>query len=286
MKVLKAIATPFVALWRWIKETAWVQPLLIVGVIFAIIFSIPSITSWVQSWDFGSDSYKWLEDQKLSLEGMTGKNNTGEAHDFFKDFNEANKSWQTNDKTAARQKMNKYTGDGNKMMLYFVQENTTAENVNEASAYLVNEAWNQKIKEKDSTAPNFRYKSIFTDQKIDVDENDHTYETITPYEYLIIDSEFLQFYSALHSAALSSNYYINLSSSSDKTTLESNVDKIDKKDEYSSALPYYVIIDLTDKNTSNNIISNVFFSITGDNKYQRADYIATAWLETEDFKKA
>ena len=44
MNILRKIATPFVAIWRWIKETAWVQPLLIVGIIFAIIFSIPSIT--------------------------------------------------------------------------------------------------------------------------------------------------------------------------------------------------------------------------------------------------
>ena len=57
MKVLKILATPFIAIWRWIKETAWVQPLLIVGLIFGIIFSIPSITSWVKSWDFGSDTY-------------------------------------------------------------------------------------------------------------------------------------------------------------------------------------------------------------------------------------
>ena len=37
----------FGGLWNWIKETAWVQPLLIVGSIFAIIFSIPTITEWV-----------------------------------------------------------------------------------------------------------------------------------------------------------------------------------------------------------------------------------------------
>lgn len=60
-KFLKVIGTPFIKLWTWIKETAWVQPLLIVGIIFAIIFSIPSITSWVQSWNFGSDSYTFLK---------------------------------------------------------------------------------------------------------------------------------------------------------------------------------------------------------------------------------
>jgi hypothetical protein len=49
MKVLKAIGDFFVRIWRWIKETAWVQPLLIVGAIFAIIFSIPYFTKWISS---------------------------------------------------------------------------------------------------------------------------------------------------------------------------------------------------------------------------------------------
>ena len=50
MVVLRAIGSFFARIGRWIRDTAWIQPLLIVGGIFAIIFSIPSITSWVQSW--------------------------------------------------------------------------------------------------------------------------------------------------------------------------------------------------------------------------------------------
>lgn len=50
MIVLRAIGRFFARIGRWIRDTAWVQPLLIVGGIFAIIFSIPSITKWVQSW--------------------------------------------------------------------------------------------------------------------------------------------------------------------------------------------------------------------------------------------
>ena len=50
MVVLRAIGRFFARIGRWIRDTAWVQPLLIVGGIFAIIFSIPSITKWVQSW--------------------------------------------------------------------------------------------------------------------------------------------------------------------------------------------------------------------------------------------
>ena len=37
MIILKAIGAFFVKIWRWIKDTAWVQPLLIVGAIFAAL---------------------------------------------------------------------------------------------------------------------------------------------------------------------------------------------------------------------------------------------------------
>ena len=50
MVVLRAIGKFFARIGRWIKETAWVQPLLIVGGIFAIIFSIPYIVKGVSSW--------------------------------------------------------------------------------------------------------------------------------------------------------------------------------------------------------------------------------------------
>ena len=43
MIILTAIGAFFGRIWKWIRETAWVQPLLIVGVIFGIIFSIRPI---------------------------------------------------------------------------------------------------------------------------------------------------------------------------------------------------------------------------------------------------
>lgn len=57
-KVLSVIGGFFVAIWRWIKETAWVQPLLIVGIIFGVIFAIPSVV----------DGIKAIEDRNNSAE--------------------------------------------------------------------------------------------------------------------------------------------------------------------------------------------------------------------------
>ncbi|MGN1295280.1 MAG: hypothetical protein ACI4U5_02615 [Bacilli bacterium] len=48
-KVLKAIGGFFKRIWEWIKNTAWVQPVLIVSLIFAVIFSINPIVNGIKS---------------------------------------------------------------------------------------------------------------------------------------------------------------------------------------------------------------------------------------------
>ena len=49
MNIIKSISAMITKFWRWITETAWVQPLLIVGGIFAVIFSIPKFTTWFEA---------------------------------------------------------------------------------------------------------------------------------------------------------------------------------------------------------------------------------------------
>jgi len=70
MKILRAIGHFFAKIGRWIANTAWVQPLLIVGGIFAIIFSIPYIKRGFENL-FKNDTdtdYQWYEGKALSLE--------------------------------------------------------------------------------------------------------------------------------------------------------------------------------------------------------------------------
>ncbi len=49
MKILRAIGAFFAKIGRWIANTAWIQPLLIVGGIFAVIFSIPYIKTAIEN---------------------------------------------------------------------------------------------------------------------------------------------------------------------------------------------------------------------------------------------
>lgn len=51
-KIFKAIGRFFKGIWNWIKTTAWVQPLLIVVIVFLIIFSFSSsspLMKWIKS---------------------------------------------------------------------------------------------------------------------------------------------------------------------------------------------------------------------------------------------
>lgn len=68
MLILKSIGAFFVRIWRWIKDTAWVQPLLIVGAVFAIIFSIPSLTNWISGLSSSGDG-SYYESVKLTIDG-------------------------------------------------------------------------------------------------------------------------------------------------------------------------------------------------------------------------
>ena len=276
-KFFKIIGTPFIKIWTWIKETAWVQPLLIVGIIFAIIFSIPSITSWVQSWNFGSDTYTFLKNRQLSLEGITGEDNNGQAYDFFVAFNKAQNEWAT-DRNAAKNTMKQYTNEADKLIVYFVNEDETGQQANEATNYLVNENWSSVGENVGA----FQYQTIFADQTIETD--DDTYRDETPFEKLFILPEYQTFVEQAATVAITSPYFKNkVSKAEDISSLETNAGNLPDPNNFSTQIPYYVIIDLTDTNKTENIITNVFFEITGANKFERANFIAHAWTNTEEF---
>jgi hypothetical protein len=82
MIILKAIGSFFVKIWRWIKDTAWVQPLLIVGAIFAVIFSIPYITEWANNFTHNSTN-SFYNASKKNLEGETNDKDSKSAADLL-----------------------------------------------------------------------------------------------------------------------------------------------------------------------------------------------------------
>ena len=70
MIVLRAIGAFFARIWRWIRETAWVQPLLIVGIIFGIMFSIKPIYNAIKNAKEKAESAEtYYREYQVSLAG-------------------------------------------------------------------------------------------------------------------------------------------------------------------------------------------------------------------------
>ena len=115
MIILRAIGRFFARIGRWIKETAWIQPLLIVGGIFAIIFSIPYLTKWVKSWfSETSASQKYYSSKKISLKNAEDHNSDVDVlFDYLTAFNNMDAEGQK----AGQSKF------GKKFFVTLVQEN-------------------------------------------------------------------------------------------------------------------------------------------------------------------
>lgn len=86
MKVFKAIGNFFARIWRWIKETAWVQPLLIVSLIFGIILLIQPISQGVTALaDLITSNEKYYNDNKVKLSNGAARNLIYDEETRFKD---------------------------------------------------------------------------------------------------------------------------------------------------------------------------------------------------------
>ena len=86
MAILRAIGRFFAKIGRWIRDTAWVQPLLIVGAIFGLIFSIPQIVKGIQgiSKNQGEAYVRWYTNYSLSL--TNAENNKSKVDQLFENI--------------------------------------------------------------------------------------------------------------------------------------------------------------------------------------------------------
>ncbi len=288
MNILKKIGTPFIAIWRWIKETAWVQPLLIVGIIFAIIFSIPSITSGIQGLINQTESdIVYFQKNQLSLEGSKLGEENSEANVFFDKFVEAQGEWENGNKEGAREILKDYSNGGDKFFLFFVQEDCAGcTSLKEGSEYL-EKNWSTYV--TDENEAKFAYQSIIVDQEIDdqyyEDENKHPIDDLVTYD------NYLAFYRIVMSNVQNTRYYINVGirdGSSGQNTIYTNTESlIDTAD---LQTPTIMLLDLTDTNETSYMITEVFytsdatFSSAAD-VYTKASFIADAWTYDNIFGK-
>ena len=258
MKILKSIGGVFVKIWRWIKNTAWVQPLLIVGAIFGVIFSIPAITSGIQGLINSANSAdNYYKGFKKSLEGGA-KSDLDILIDHYKTYED--------EETPAEQ-INK--DELKYFILFTATGNSTSKDFKEGFEVL-NDNWNKTYVPKDSTVP-FKFYTVYTDESTTETTKDKTAFA----QFLERDSWFFEKASEV---GLKSNYYLN-----DKIT-KSDLETLGEVDPSTFKVPTILLVDWTKKITSEKAgITQVMFDVPGSDSYTRAKLLLDCWNADGDF---
>jgi hypothetical protein len=249
----------FGGLWNWIKETAWVQPLLIVGTIFAIIFSIPTITEWVN--------------------GIAENINSAET--YYRNFQKKLEGEEDSDAQKLVDAMieNSYEF-GEKFMVVFVQatcqfckdsQPAFKELVDNTSRYygtLESESISEVNKEKFGT---FKFYTIFIDETYDFPED----TTTTPFErFLQRNTEFLE---KTAEVARNSPYKVNNQLS------DVQIEALESAEYNAIPTPSVIMYDLSN-NSPEKGISELLISIPGTNFYDKALTLSDAWMHRNLFE--
>lgn len=282
MEILKKIATPFIAIWRWIKETAWVQPLLIVGIIFGLIFSIPGITRGIQhAIEVNNDGLDYYKTVQLSLQGA--KDGTSAVDLFFESYEKA-QSFVDGDQTNKQDYENFKDKYGEKFFLVFAQSNCDyCEKISDALEELQH-GWDSKYHLADDS--DYKCWSIVCNQ--DMKNNAKYYTDKKPFEYILNDHS--SFFEQMQAYGTRNTYYNNLEEEQ-KTTLKGYVNNF-LNNVSDVHVPCVVLFDLTGKATNNGanwnyLVSTVFFEVPGKydtNEITRAQFLSYAWAHKEDFE--
>ena len=256
MIVLNAIGGFFKKIWTWIKDTAWVQPLLIVGLIFGVIFSIPSIVKGITKLkeDLNSSEAYYTRFQK-TLVG--GKNS------------EADKI--TDAIEAAMDGENTLSAYGEKFFLCFVSNECA--NCTEAKEgfEVLSDGWGKKYSPDAGMGNEFKMYTIFTDEV--------THETTSSktafVQYL---DRHIYFFEQVAAEAYQFDYYKNghLSDADLIAMAECSTDFL---------TPTILLVDTTEKsaNLQKPVVSEVMFGVTGDKSSNKADLLLDCWNHTGEF---
>lgn len=270
MIILRAIGRFFARIGRWIKETAWIQPLLIVGGIFAIIFSIPYLTKWVKSWfSETSASQKYYSSKKISLKNAEDHNSDVDVlFDYLTAFNNMDAEGQK----AGQSKF------GKKFFVTLVQENCADCDARYGAFKTLEENWGkgsfEELKDEE-----FKFYTVYVDTKNKSDDN--LFEKV--YERESVTALFEDVIPYMAGDAGADHPYKDNCSSPDSYV--NNLTNLTNREEIST--PTTFLVDMTDNApdwTSPYGIREVLFSFDGTNgsdDYAKARTLRNAWTNVD-----
>lgn len=275
MIILKSIGAFFVKIWRWIKETAWVQPLLIVGAIFGIIFSIPYITKYFESLNSGTSSSVYLN-AKVTLQGE-GYGNDRELSPVDKLTNSVIKgsTFSGISETGSKEAAAEY---GEKFFLVYVGESCTQCATDAPGFSTLSDLWKESYVPTDGR--DLKMYTIFSDE---TSSNDSDYEgkdydtAFKRYLYNYTDSFFLEAGQQLYDAP----YRLNKSiADADYETFWNAGTEGDT----SFKTPTVLLVDFSKEaaDLGRCGVSEVIFnSLSGSDSYAKAQQLCDMWNHTD-----
>lgn len=248
----------FVRIWNWIKNTAWIQPLLIVGIIFGIIFSIPSITTAIKN----------AQTKYSSAETYYGKYQLSLAGE---------------DDSPAQKLINNILDenlDGQKFFLVFVASDCSACEEAKGGFYTLQ----HKFSKSELGGNSFAMKTIFTDE--DTNENDLT---TTAFVHFLLNPDTAAFMSNVVDYVKETSVYYqkHMLGQSTRSAADDILDSIENGTESSSLFqtPTVMLVDFTEKAIAANRygVTQAFVGVPGDDNYDKALFLADCWNGTGDF---
>ena len=269
MFILRAIGRFFVRIWRWIKETAWVQPLLIVGGIFAIIFSIPYLTKWVKSWfNDTSASEKYYSSKKVSLKNAKDhKSDVDVLFDYLTTYADEGKVDPAGEKKF-----------GKKFFLTLVQENCANCDERYGAFKTLEENWGKGSFEE-LKGETFKMHTIYVDTKND--DGDNLFESV--YDRDNVTNMFEDTISYMLGEYVDHPYKDN----TDDSSFTTNVKNLADRENISTPTTFLIDLSESDKKpewTSKYGVREVLFSFNGTNgsdDIAKARTLRDSWTNVE-----
>ena len=273
------IFSPFIKLWNWIKETAWIQPLLIVGIVFGIIFSISPIVKACSTEDTEKE-YSFYADRELSLEKVFTDIDNCEAADVLTDIYNADlacgENFEKYDSAEAKAAIEKLPAK-KFFLMFYSKECDACKNSSEAFEYLV-ENWGEgyfKTNKTDSTAAQEKFE-MYTINTLEQVKNKEDKDEVAFPELL---ENIPEFFEEAGAEVRSSPYYIN--GKLDSTNLTNFSDA--NQDAF--PVPSLLLIDFS--NAQARGYQQLTFTIPGKNSgtgaADKAMTLMDCWNGAEDF---
>ena len=265
MIVLRAIGSFFKKIWDWIKQTAWIQPLLIVGVIFGVIFSIPSIVKAVNNGKKESSKYNtYYHTFQLSLKNEKDS----DADKFATDLELVFQGDESKIKAD-------FPDLGEKFFVAFVAKDCDkCDDAKEGFSNFEKKFNNNEsyMSAKDSSEK-FSLVTIFTD-----DENNETTDSKSAFVSFLERHEDL--FEDAGSVAYETDYYRN------NKLNDSDIEALETADPDNFLTPTIFLVELKAKADQYNFeagVTEIMFGVVGSDKNDKARTLLDCWNHTGDF---